>query len=377
MSNKTLSPQLITLVREYHGLSQPKLAKASGVPQAIISRLETSIPVKDAEKSLERIASVLDFPVSFFYQDFRVYSPALLFRKKASTTLNALRKVEANTNLCRIVYEELATVNEVKNSNIPDLSEFNHTESPSGYAAALRKVWLTPKGPINNLVKLLESNGVVLIPTKFDSEEISGISFYTAYNVPMIFVNTRHNSERQRFTLAHELGHLLMHSKKMISADQMDRIESEADEFASEFLIPSEDFRILSGGRLEITDFMPLKNYWKVSIWTILRKCNDKSILPDWKYKNHMITLSSLGYRRTEPNPIPVEGTTTLKLMFDYYFIDLNFTFADLAQKMHLKEQMLIDIYQTVATDSLHLDKLNMEELDSANGECAVRFLGD
>jgi Zn-dependent peptidase ImmA (M78 family) len=70
--------------------------------------------------------------------------------------------------------------------------------------------------------------------------------------VPIIGVNSLHHPNRQRFTIAHEIGHLVMHRNKLSSTVHVDKIfergvlatlgsdqdEIEANRFAAELLIP-------------------------------------------------------------------------------------------------------------------------------------------
>lgn len=66
-------------------------------------------------------------------------------------------------------------------------------------------------------------------------------------------INSSHNIKRQRFTMAHELGHYILHKGKNIEfvdttffrSDEMDSIEYNANEFASRLLIPEDELRKL------------------------------------------------------------------------------------------------------------------------------------
>jgi len=80
---------------------------------------------------------------------------------------------------------------------------------------------------------------------------ISGSLIYEK-GVWIIRVNKNHNSKRQRFTIAHEIGHYVMHRNKLQSftdeiffrARNNGDIENRANDFASKLLMPEENVRM-------------------------------------------------------------------------------------------------------------------------------------
>jgi Zn-dependent peptidase ImmA (M78 family) len=133
---------------------------------------------------------------------------------------------------------------------------------------------------IRNVVcELLERHGVAGGPVAVDriaraegarihrdalEGELSGFLYRDAGNA-IIGVNTHHASVRQRFTVAHELGHLLLHDHDQLHVDYKFRSESssegsdpeeiEANLFAAELLMPAsflaED---LEGASIDLAD---------------------------------------------------------------------------------------------------------------------------
>ena len=78
-------------------------------------------------------------------------------------------------------------------------------------ADRIRAAWLIPDGAINNLTILVESAGVIIIESDFGTNGIDGTSLWISETPPLIFINKDLPQDRYRFTLAHELGHLIMH----------------------------------------------------------------------------------------------------------------------------------------------------------------------
>jgi IrrE N-terminal-like domain len=82
-------------------------------------------------------------------------------------------------------------------------------------------------------VKLVERAGVIIGLSQFGGASISGVTFRVPGKPPLVLLDALHPGDRQRYTLAHELGHLVMHRSPTPT------MESEATEFASAFLMPA------------------------------------------------------------------------------------------------------------------------------------------
>lgn len=124
--------------------------------------------------------------------------------------------------------------------------------------------------PVEKIAKLL---GAVVRFSPLD-EELSGM-IYIKSGVPVIGVNALHHPNRQRFTIAHEIGHLVMHRniisesvhvdkqfrvlmRDSNSSTGLEQIEVEANKFASELLIPQSLFDPSKIPALDIDDAAPL-----------------------------------------------------------------------------------------------------------------------
>lgn len=106
-----------------------------------------------------------------------------------------------------------------------------------------------PAIPVEHLARLL---GAVVSYQPFDSDDISGLLYRAADAAPVIGVNSTNAKVRQRFTIAHELGHLQLHKghslilerqmhvnfRDTTSATTTNQEEVEANQFAAELLMP-------------------------------------------------------------------------------------------------------------------------------------------
>lgn len=101
--------------------------------------------------------------------------------------------------------------------------------------------------------ELASSLGITVKIVSLDAE-LSGMAFISN-GERLIVVNSKHHANRQRFTIAHELGHHLLHDKDLQKGPHVDkgilrrdaistagklRIEIEANSFAAELLMPKE-----------------------------------------------------------------------------------------------------------------------------------------
>ena len=119
------------------------------------------------------------------------------------------------------------------------------------------------------LDRIIRAAGVIVQYGPFDGE-LSGMAFIKD-GQPMIGVNSLHASTRQRFTLAHELGHILLHRpvleasgvhvdkgslrRDSLASEGVDDQEIEANNFAAELLMPEPLLAAALGGHnLDLED---------------------------------------------------------------------------------------------------------------------------
>lgn len=123
-------------------------------------------------------------------------------------------------------------------------------------ADELTKLYSTPPIPVHEIA---ESNGVNVVFVDFGqhAEQVSGLCDFQARR---IYVNKLDSAERQTFTMAHELGHWLLHRDVFLNdpdrypvlprfsaPDRADPLEKEANKFAACLLVPSRLLRDVEG----------------------------------------------------------------------------------------------------------------------------------
>ncbi len=145
------------------------------------------------------------------------------------------------------------------------------------------------RGAIGNLTVLLEDHGVIIQKMDFGTEKMDGLTSITDRGRRVIFLNTRMPNDRMRFSLAHELGHLIMHLSFV--PKHPERVEDEANEFASEFLMPEAEIKS-SLKRITLPMLGNLKQQWGVSMRALIRRARDLQMIDDKIYRNYQIIFS-------------------------------------------------------------------------------------
>lgn len=171
-----------------------------------------------------------------------------------------------------------------------------------GVARGIRKLWQLPDGPIRNLIDTIERAGGVVFPIN-ESIKVDGISQWPIDandRPPVFFFNSNFPGDRQRWTLAHEIGHMLMHHLPSTCE------EDEADQFAGEFLMPEDEIKDDLAG-LTLKHAAALKGYWKVSMQSLIYRAKTLGQISKDRYSRLFKELTAKGYRKCEPVPIPQE----------------------------------------------------------------------
>ena len=239
-----VNPEMITLARKSRAKTQKELAEATQIAQSAISRYEAGVSEAD-EITIEQIAKVLDYPISFFTQPEIVRGGGLseLFhRKRAKLTITAMHQSYALAEVRRREIARLLESVEEPPQQAPSLPVGSFDNNPEKIARTVRALWQVPAGPVFNVTRTLEENGCIIIGHDFKSQLLDGFSYRSATLPPIFHLNRNMPPDRWRWTLAHELGHIVMHTELDSSEDMIPKEgEDQANGFAGEFLAPGHE----------------------------------------------------------------------------------------------------------------------------------------
>lgn len=312
MINKII-PSRITEAREARAMSMADLADKIGITRQSVSKYEKSI-ANPSPETLQAISLILDFPIDFFYKEQMgniTNGSSLFFRSKSNITKKIKTACKCQikwTNEVKIQLEKY--VDFVKpdihliDTDYENLSDADIEE----LALNIRHIWKLDDDPINDLIGLLENKGIIVAQfATNDHCKFSGIDAFSSWKegTPYIlYHSTQKSAVRTRFSLLHELGHLIMHSS--ISEEEstrkiiVDLADKQADAFAAAFLLPAtsfpKDIHSTSLNSLEI-----IKQKWGAAMSTIIRRCKTLNLLSDHQinYLNRQMTTKK--YWRKEP----------------------------------------------------------------------------
>ena len=325
---------MVHLARDLRGLTQAELATAAGVTQGLISQIEHGRRDVPSEK-MTRLAHALGFPLPFFEQqaDYSGFGLSFVFyRRRASARVGLLRRLQAEVNLRRLHVASLLSGIELETANqFPAMEIDEHDGRVEQIANLVRAAWCLPLGPVKNLIATVESAGGIVIRFSFGTKTVDAISQWPVGLPPLFFINADTPTDRMRWSLAHELGHMVMHQHPS------DEIEVEANRFASEFLMPTSEIRSQLHD-ISIQRAASLKPHWRVSMAALIKRARDVEVIDNQRYESLFRRMGYLKYRKHEPVDIAPEAPSMIGRFVDLYATDYGYSDVDLAHLLHLND---------------------------------------
>jgi len=303
----------IKQARIRQGLSLRKLAKEVGVSQTAISKYEKGVITPDSQM-LIRLARALDVKPSFFLRPVRVERIKPIYRKRSALGKKVQRQIVEQVRIWLEGYLDLIFIVE---GSLPAFSwpegfprVVASMEDVEQAAQDLREMWKVGVGPIENLTELLEDHQIIV--GQIDAPEgFDGCSFLAEIDrdVPVIVTRRGMPGDRQRFSLAHELGHLMLSPEKNLNAERV------AHRFAGAFLVPADALKRyldVRRRRISLAELHLLKHYFGVSMQALVRRAFDLDIISKVHYIGLMKKFRSQGWHREEPGE-PVQEEKALR----------------------------------------------------------------
>jgi Zn-dependent peptidase ImmA (M78 family) len=303
----SFNSQMLILAREASGFTQRELADKIACNQGRVSKIEADEFVPH-ESDIQSFVRVLNRNREFFFQSGEAMPASVSFyRKTQSLPLRMLRRCNAEMNVRRLGIEQQIGQLKLGTRQLP----FYPPEKNGGasiVAQKLRQEWNLNRGTVPQLTRLVEDAGCVVIDYSFPSTKLDGLCIRAPQKAPIIFLHKDLPKSRRRLSLAHELGHLIMHT------NPHERVEDEAWDFAGEFLMPSTEIQ-KQLERLTLDKLCRLKKEWGVSMQSILYRANKLGQISESYYRFLWMQIGKCGYRMNEPfeDVIPDETPTPLE----------------------------------------------------------------
>ena len=172
-----------------------------------------------------------------------------MWRKKADVTAREMDCVIAELNFRAMHLRRFFEGAAIENTSDMPRMDIEVYGEPEKIAALVRAHWRVPSGPIRNLTLLAEKAGALVVHSPLGGASVSGVTFAVPGMSPLIVLNSDQPADRMRFSLAHELGHMVMHR---FPTPNMER---EANAFAVALLMPTTEVRPYFVGRQLISSY--------------------------------------------------------------------------------------------------------------------------
>ena len=335
----TFNPEMLILARESRGYAQIDFSSEMDVAQGTLSKIESG-QLQPPPEFLDRAAEKLDYPIGFFFQPDQVYgfnSTVFFHRKRQSLPDRHLRRLHAQMNINRMRVDRLLRSTEINTQGRfrrIELSEYR--DRPDTIAQIVRSEWLLPPGPVRNVVRAIEDAGGVVMRLDFGTKQADAISEWIPPFPPIFLINSSSEitGDRLRLTLAHEIGHVVMH--RFASSE----MEKQANSFAAEFLMPRKQIKP-SLYSLSFAKLADLKAEWKVSMAALIQRALELGTITESQRKYLFINLGKRGYRLREPEEtdVPLEYPEVFNELLEAHVSQLRYSREELAALLLIRNQ--------------------------------------
>lgn len=299
----------VRLAREACRLTQQELAESIGAPLSAVADVEIGRVHNPSSDLIRSISSATSFPIGFFQQGALPHLPEGHYRRLKRGTARVSKQVRAQVRqLLELVEKAEATVslppvriNPIRGSltgaGIEDVAE-----------QARRELGFNDREPITNLIRAVERAGVVVVrlPGKLDDHD--GFSVWPEFGLggrPIVALGSTHSGDRDRHTVAHEMGHLILHTLR--SEVLADEAEAEAHRFAGALLLPRKAALEAMRAPLTLGVLMGVKAHYGASLSMASRRALELGLIHRSHYVSLQKQLSKRGWRLEEPVKVDVE----------------------------------------------------------------------
>lgn len=299
----------ILRLRRAKGLSLEALASMTGgITKQAINKYEHGLATPSSD-NLIRLARALDVKVEYFFRTNEVELREVSFRTKGALSAKEISSV---TEIVRDALERYLSLEQVfppgeLSSLSVEQGEFcvESAEDAEGAAEELRSKWELGLAPIENLTELLEDEGIRIVQVSA-AENFDGLSGWADGRVPFIAISSGWDGERQRFTMAHELGHLVM---GLVNNDRNSR-ELHCHRFAAAFLVPAARVAFELRHRrknLSYAELIGLKKKYGLSMQAWIIRARDLGFISEMTRSHLFKDMTRRNIRIHEPEPLNAE----------------------------------------------------------------------
>ncbi|HEY3780682.1 MAG TPA: XRE family transcriptional regulator [Fimbriimonadaceae bacterium] len=307
----------LKILRLSRDMSLDDLASAAGeiVSKQMLSRYERGLSTPTA-RVVTALAKALGVPVSKMLEQPRISVEPVAYRKQASLKKGDEHRITSLLTTELELRVRLQEANRFPPPTIPILDiSAKSLEDAESAAIRIREEWGLGEAPIMSLVDEMESRLVHVIevdaPPTFDGLSLVAYDEHRTPTAVAAAIRRGVPGDRQRLSLAHELGHILLRL-----ADDMDE-EKAAYRFASALLAPAAALRREIGERrsaVDLKELVILKQRYKMSLMAVVYRLRELAIISENHAKDWFMEIRARGWGKVEPWEVSPEEPTWMKM---------------------------------------------------------------
>lgn len=333
--------QLI-FAREYRGFTQKALSAAvSGLSQSNLSKYEHGTETL-SDETVERIMAKLDFPMKFLELDICNNVENKHYRKKASISATARKQIDRTISLIAYCFDWMSDFVELPDYKL-GAYDLEQGISPSDVARQVRRQCRLGTAPVKDICALFETNGIFIYPWDCPYDDFDGVSLITDRGFRLVIINENRSSDRIRWTLAHEMGHSLMHENVTDFINENRDKEKEANEFAGEFLMPENETR-RAFTDIRMSQLGAFKSYWLTSMASIVERAKRFGCISNDKYTSLRCEFSRNRWNRKEPISVYIDKPMVFSEIYNLITNNLGYTQSSMSGYTGLPLDVLNEI---------------------------------
>lgn len=316
--------QRVRQARQARGLGVGELAELMDVTRTTIRNWEIEQHGVSSEL-VPRLSQVLGQPETFFYRRPEVAEGESAMAHFRSRRLREkdLGRLESRFSWL-IEYMFLIDRHmKLPELRLPLINNASTTDEIEAAALEVRRVWGLGPGPLLELTKTAELNGIIVQTFNFGVEKLDGFSYWhDSLKRPFIWLSLdKGKYGRSRFDLAHEIGHMVLHRgipRPQTDEEAFERFERQAHRFAFALLLPKVSWLadvVPSGRAVTLSTFKALKPKWRTSIAAMIYRTRDLEIINSEDATRLWKQYSSRRWRVKEPfdDTWPIERPTLIQ----------------------------------------------------------------
>jgi Zn-dependent peptidase ImmA (M78 family) len=243
------------------------------------------------------LSEALQVPIDYFFRDSNIKLCNVEFRKKSKFNKKDIQQIKEFVIDYLERYIEIERILNVRYEFTNPLEKIviNKIDDIEIASQELRRNWEIGMNPVLNLIEMLEDKGVKIVEIDAD-QSFDGLATWVE-NFPVIVVNKNIDLVRKRFTVVHELAHLLLSFSENLNEKSIEKL---CHNFAGAFLLPEVSLKNYLGvkrSHISIQELIDIKEYFGISIQAIVYRLFNLNIISKDTFDEFFIKLNKENQR--------------------------------------------------------------------------------